>query len=311
MQKKLISIVTPCYNEEGNILDLYHQVKEVINQFSNYDFEFIFIDNASQDNTVNILRELASKDKVVKVIVNARNFGPLRSPIHAIYQAKGDAIIIMASDLQDPPPVIEKFIKKWEEGFKIVIGVKEGSKENKLMFLVRRIYYYLLANISETKQIKNFNGFGLYDRVFIDTVRRLDDPYPYFRGLVTEFGYSKAEVSYVQGKREKGKTKNSFYILYDAAMLGIVSHSKLPLRLASFVGFGTAFISVICGMVYLIYKLLFWDTFPGGIAPLVIGLFFMGGVQLFFLGVIGEYIGSIHTKLVHMPLVVEKERINF
>ena len=308
---KKISIVTPCYNEEDNVENLYIQVKEVLNKLQEYRYEHIFIDNSSTDSTVEILKKIAVEDKNLKIIVNTHNFGHIRSPYYAILQCKGDAVISIVSDLQDPPAMIYDFIKKWEEGYKIVIGVKVRSKENKVMFLIRKLFYNMIVRISETDQIKNYTGFGLYDKQFINVLRNLDDPYPYFRGLIAEFGFSRIEIPYIQPKRKKGKTKNNFYTLYDIAMLGFVNHSKLPLRLASFIGFGISFISIFVALGYLIYKLLFWNNFQLGMAPLVIGIFFLGGIQLFFLGIIGEYIGAIFTQVKKRPLVIEKERINF
>ena len=218
---------------------------------------------------------------------------------------------MIVADLQDPVSMIVDFIRNWENGYKIVVGVKTKSKENKLLFLIRKIFYNLIARISETDQIKNFTGFGLYDRQFIEILKSIDEPYPYFRGIISELGFSRVEIPYIQPKREKGKTKNNFYSLYDIAMLGFITHSKLPLRLASFIGFGIALLSFLVAIVYLVYKLIFWNDFSVGIAPLVIGIFFLGGVQLFFLGIIGEYIGAIFTQVKKRPLVVEKERINF
>ena len=226
-------------------------------------------------------------------------------------QCYGDAVIAMASDLQDPPETIPALVARWEEGYKVVIGVKNQSKENPLMFGLRKLFYNLLAKASETEQVKNFTGFGLYDRQFMDVLRGIDDPYPYFRGLVAELGFERAEVPFVQPKRERGRTHNNFYTLYDMAMLGFVNHSKLPLRLASFLGFGTAIVSLIVAIAYFIYKLVYWDSFSVGQAPLVIGLFFFSAVQLFFIGIIGEYVGAIHTQVRKRPLVIEKERINF
>jgi len=308
---KLISIVTPCFNEEQNVENLYRKVKEVIENKIAYRYEHIFIDNSSTDNTVPILRSLAQNDKNVKLILNARNFGHIRSPYYGILQSSGDAVILIVSDLQDPPLMIAEFINKWEEGYKIVIGVKNKSKENRLMFFIRKIFYNTIAKISETDQIKNFTGFGLYDRKFVDVLRNIDEPYPYFRGLIAELGFNRLEIHYTQPKREKGKTKNNFYTLYDIAMLGFVNYSKLPLRLASFIGFGVSLLSFFIALIYLGYKLLYWNNFSVGIAPLVIGIFFFGGVQLFFLGIIGEYIGAIFTQVKKRPLVIEKERINF
>ena len=308
---KLISIVTPCYNEALNVETLYLKVKAVFNNLPEYRYEHIFIDNASKDSTVEILKELAIKDKNVKIIINARNFGHIRSPYYALLQSNGDAVISVVADLQDPPSMIADFIKHWEEGYKIVIGIKTKSKENGLMFFIRKMFYKTIAKISDTEQIQNFTGFGLYDRKFIDVLRTIEEPYPYFRGLIAELGFNRLEITYTQPKREKGKTKNNFYTLYDIAMLGFVNYSKLPLRLSSFIGFTVAAISIIVALIYLVYKLLYWDEFQLGMAPLVTGIFFFGGIQLFFLGIIGEYIGAIFTQVKKRPLVVEKERVNF
>ena len=308
---KLISILSPCYNEVECIEDFYRQVRSVMASLPGYDYEHVFIDNNSTDGTIPALRRLAGQDKKVKVIINARNFGQVRSPFHGLFQTKGDAVIGLCSDLQDPPEMIRTFVKKWEEGYKIVIGIKAKSKENPLVFGVRKMFYHLIKLLSETEQIKNFTGFGLYDRAVIDLIRQFDDPYPYFRGLITEIGFERAEIEFTQPKRKKGRTKNSFYTLYDLAMLGFVNHSKLPLRMASFIGFVVAFASLLVGIGYFIYKLIFWNSFQAGMAPLVIGLFFFAAVQLFFIGIIGEYIGAIYTQIKKRPLVVEKERINF
>ncbi|MBN1104990.1 MAG: glycosyltransferase family 2 protein [Deltaproteobacteria bacterium] len=308
---KLISIVTPCYNEEENVEKLYKQVKDVFAGLPEYVYEHIFIDNASKDRTVEILREIAGKDTNVKVIVNSRNFGPIRSPQHALLQAKGDAAISLVADLQDPPSMIIDFIKRWEEGYKRVVGVKKDSQESRFMYRVRRLYYYVISKLSDTEQIPNSTGFGLYDKRIVDILRTVQDPYPYFRGLMSEIGFEAATIEYVQPARKRGLTKQNFYSLYDLAMLGITSHSKVPLRLATMLGFALAFLNLLIGLGYLIYKLLFWSRFDVGIAPVVIGLFFFASVQLFFIGIIGEYIGSIHTQVLKRPLVIEKERINF
>ncbi|MFC1567426.1 glycosyltransferase [Thermodesulfobacteriota bacterium] len=312
MRKKLISIMSNCYNEEDNVEEIYRQIKEVMDQYKSiYTYELIFVDNASTDGTVNKIKNIIEKDKNVRLIVNSRNYGQVRSPYHGLLQTNGDAAISMAADLQDPPSLIKDFIEKWEEGFKNVIGVKIKSKENIIMSLVRNIYYHLIAGISETEQIRNFTGFGLYDRQFINVLRNLNEPYPYFRGLIAELGFSRVEIPYTQPKRRKGKTKNNFYTLYDIAMTGFVNHSKLPLRLAAFIGFVSGSISLMVAIIYFIYKLSYWDRFDVGIAPLVIGLFFFTSVQLFFIGIIGEYIGAIFTQVKNRPLVIEKERINF
>lgn len=308
---KKISVVTPCYNEESNVEILYNRVKNVIQELTNYTYEHIFIDNDSNDKTLNVLKRLAANDRNVKVIANARNFGHIRSPYYAMLQADGEIVISIVSDLQDPPELIIQFIKHWEAGNKIVIGVKEKSEENIIMFSIRKIFYKLIDKISESKQIRNFTGFGLYDKSFIDVLKQLNEPYPYFRGLVSELGFLIKEVPYKQPIRFSGKTKNNFYTLYDIAMLGFVSHSKIPLRMSSFIGFIVSFLSIFIALIYFIYKLFFWSNFQVGIAPLVIGFFFFGGVQLFFLGIIGEYISAIFTQVKNRPLVIEKERINF
>jgi glycosyltransferase involved in cell wall biosynthesis len=308
---KKISIVTPCFNEEFNVEPLYEKVKIEMAKLSNYTYEHIFIDNYSTDSTLVKLKRIASVDKHVKIIVNARNFGHIKSPYYGMLQADGDVVISLVSDLQDPPELISEFIKKWEEGYKIVVGVKEKSEENIIMFSIRKLFYKIIDRISDTSQIQNFTGFGLYDRQFMDVLRNIQEPYPYFRGLVSEMGFSICQIPYLQPKRSKGNTKNNFFTLYDTAMLGFTSHSKVPLRMSSFIGFVVAFLSILVATIYLIYKILFWDNFQVGIAPLVIGFFFFGGVQLFFLGIIGEYISAILTQVKNRPLVIEKERINF
>lgn len=308
---KLISVVTACYNEEENIREVYEQVKAVFSGLPQYRYEHIFIDNASQDKTVEILKSIAAEDKNVKIIVNTRNFGHIRSPFHGLLQAQGDAVISIVADLQDPPELIKDFIKKWEEGYKIVAGVKQQSKESKLMFFIRKCYYNFITKISEVELIKNFTGFGLYDKKVIDILREIDDPYPYFRGLISELGFEVVKILYTQPIRQRGITKNNFYTLYDMAMTGITSHSKLPIRIMTIVGFILSFISFLVAFVFVALKLIFWQKFGAGIAPILIGLFFFSSVQLLFIGLIGEYIASINTKILHRPLVVEKERVNF
>ncbi|MFC1454022.1 glycosyltransferase family 2 protein [Verrucomicrobiota bacterium] len=308
---KLISIVTPCFNEENNIRELYGQVKAIMTGLENYRYEHIFIDNASTDRTVDILRELAQNDKNLKVIVNTRNFGHIRSPYHAILQTQGDAVISIVADLQDPPELIKEFVKKWESGFKIVVGVKKESRESKLFYTLRQLYYRTLVRLANVELIEQFTGFGLYDREVINILRNLKEPYPYFRGLIAEIGLPRASVEYLQPARHRGITKNNFYTLLDIALLGLTSHSKVPLRLAVIVGFIAAVVSLAVALFYLVYKLLFWNSFTVGLAPLVVGIFFFSSVQLLFLGIVGEYVGSIHTYVQNRPLVVEKERINF
>lgn len=309
--QKLISIVTPCFNEEENVRDVYQQVKDVFAQMPEYRYEHIFIDNASTDKTVSILREIAKNDFTVKVIINSRNFGAARSPYHALLQSGGDATIVVMADLQDPPPLIKDLVKKWEEGYKLVLAVKEKSEESSIMFAIRQFYYNLYNKVSNIQIVTNYCGFGLYDKAILDILRELDDPHPDLRSLLGEIGFERAFLTYVQPIRKKGKSKNNFYNLYDQAMLGITRDSIIPLRLASFLGFSVAAVNLMVAMGYFIYKLVYWNSFQLGIAPLVIGIFFFGGVQLFFLGVIGEYIGAIFTQVKKRPLVIEKERINF
>jgi polyisoprenyl-phosphate glycosyltransferase len=309
--KKIVSIITPCFNEEENVLDVYQQVKEVFDDIKDFTYEHIFIDNASTDQTVQILKDIAKKNHNVKIIVNSRNFGVARSPYHALLQSRGDAAIVVMADLQDPPYLIKDLIKRWVDGYKIVFAIKENSEESKLMFNIRKLYYYIYNRLSNVQIVQNYCGFGLYDKQIIDILRRFDDPYPDLRSLLGEMGFERASFTYVQPKRKKGETKNSFYQLYDQAMLGITSDSIIPLRLASFIGFFIAVINILVATGYFIYKLLYWQNFQLGIAPLVIGIFFFGGIQLFFLGIIGEYIGIILTQVKKRPLVIEKERINF
>jgi glycosyltransferase involved in cell wall biosynthesis len=310
MTIKSISIVTPCYNEAENVQELHERVLKVMSSLD-VVYEHIFIDNASTDRTVEILKEIVVHDNRVKIIVNTRNFGHIRSHCHGLVQASGDAVISIVADLQDPPEMIVDFIRNWENGYKIVIGVKEKSEESPFFFAVRKFYYNLIGKLSEISLIKNFTGFGLYDQKVIEIMRQIDDPYPYFRGLICDIGFERAEIPYTQPVRRRGFTKNNFYTLYDIAMLGITNHSKVPLRLATMTGFAVAFFSLIVAFGYFLVKLFFWNIFTLGFAPLVIGLFFFGSVQLFFIGIIGEYIGSIHTQVLKRPLVVEKERVNF
>ncbi len=308
---KLISIVTPCYNEEANVENTYCRVKALFDSLGRYRYEHIFIDNCSRDGTVEILRRLASQDKNVKVIVNSRNFGHVRSPMYAFLQTRGDAVIPVVADLQDPLEMIPVFLEKWEQGAKMVMGVKARSKESPVMFVIRRFYYKIASRLSEIELTNNFYGFGLYDRVIVEAMRQMNDPYPYGRGMVSEIGYPTVKIEYTQNRRERGITTNNFYTLYDIAMLGITSHSKVPLRLATMLGFAMSAVSLLVAVGYFIYKLVFWNNFPVGIAPLVIGIFFVSAVQLFFIGILGEYIGFIHTQVLRRPLVFEKERINF
>ncbi|WP_223505544.1 glycosyltransferase family 2 protein [Pseudomonas sp. GL-RE-29] len=308
--RKLISIVTPCYNEEANIDELYQRIIGVMSRLD-YDYEHIFIDNCSTDGSIAKLRELAAQDKRVKLILNARNFGHIRSPYHALLQAKGDACVLIASDLQDPPEMIEEFVHKWEQGFKTVLAVKPESEESRMMFLLRRSYYRFITRISEVPLVQNATGAGLFDRVVLDILKKIDDPYPYFRGLLCEIGFPIATVPFKQPRRQRGITKNNFYTLYDIAMLGITNHSKVPLRLMVMGGGLLAGLSLLTAFGFLVAKLVFWNSFQVGIAPMLISLFFFSSVQILFLGMLGEYLGSVHTQMRNMPLVVESERVNF
>jgi len=312
MSRKLITIMTPCYNEELNVRELHRRVLAMSAGLPEYRFEHLFIDNASKDGTVNVLREMAAEDPGVKVIVNTRNFGHVRSPMHAFLQAKGDAIGTLFADLQDPPELFVDMIREWEKGFPIVAAIKTSSEESGLIYCLRTAYYRLVARLTDVEVLEHFTGFGLYDRSVVEQIRtNFRDPYPYFRGMIAELGLPCARVTYNQQRRERGTTKNNFYTLYDMAMLGITNLSKVPLRLVIFFGFISALLSLALGVFYLAYKLVYWNSFSVGMAPLVLGLFFMGSVQLIALGIIGEYIGSIHTFVLNRPLVTEKERINF
>ena len=306
-----ISVISGCYNEEGNLREFHDRLIAVFRQLPGYTCEIIVADNHSTDGSREILREIAALDPRFKVIFNANNFGHIRSPFNALLQATGDAMVVLCSDLQEPPEMILEFVKHWEAGYQVVCGVKPKSCENPLMFQLRRIYYRLLASCSEIPQIQNFTGFGLYDRKVINAVKQFHEPYPYFRGLISEIGFKRIDVPFVQAARKHGETKNNFLTLYDMAMTGFVNHTKLPLRLAAFAGFLLALLSLLVAFSYFIYKLLFWETFSLGLAPIVIGLFFFSSVQLIFIGIIGEYISAIWTQVKNKPLVIEEERINF
>jgi glycosyltransferase involved in cell wall biosynthesis len=309
---KLISVVTPCYNEEANVKEVCERVRAVMAGFPAYRYEHIFIDNHSSDSTVAILRELARQDRSVKIIVNSRNFGHLRSHVHAIYQASGDAVLLLFSDLQDPPELIRDMLLEWERGSLIVLAIKNTSEENGLMFAIRTAYYRLVARLADIQVYEHFTGFGLYDRKVIDILRtRFHDPYPNFRGMIAEVGFEHTKIFYNQKRRSRGITKNNFYTLYDLAMLSITNLSKVPLRVFTFSGFALSLLSLLTAFFYLVYKLVFWNSFSVGIAPVVIGVFFLVSIQLIGLGILGEYVGSIHTMVQNRPLVVEKERINF
>ncbi len=309
---KKISIMTACYNEEENVVQLTDAVRKIMGEeLPAYDYEHVFIDNCSEDNTLALLKEICAKDPHVKVIENARNFGHIRSPFHGLLQTEGDCTISMAADFQEPPALIPTFVKKWEEGFKVVCAVKTTSKENKMMFGIRKFYYNIVKKMSEVDSIDNFTGFGLYDKQVIAALRLMEDPYPYFRGLICEIGFKRAIVEFNQPKRERGKTHNSFYTLFDMAMLGITANSKVPLRLATITGFVFSVLSLGVAILYFVLKLIFWNSMSMGMAPIVIGMFFFFSVQLFFTGLLGEYIAQILTKVTNRPRVIESERINF
>ena len=308
---KTISILTPCYNEEANVAELYQCVRAEMAKLGKYRYEHIFIDNSSQDRTVAVLKDIASRDHNVKIIVNTRNFGHIRSPMHAFLQTQGDAVIGIVADLQDPPELIPEMIAKWEEGYSMVLCIKRTSEENPVMFWLRKKFYQLVQRLSTIETFENFTGFGLYDRKVVEAVRAFGDPYPYFRGMIAEIGLPHYELPYDQPARKRGVTKNNWYTLWDIAMLGITNLSKVPLRLVTFMGFAGAAVSLLTGLGYLVYKLLFWANFTVGIAPLVIGLFFLVSVQLLSMGILGEYIGSIHTQVQKRPYAIEKERVNF
>jgi glycosyltransferase involved in cell wall biosynthesis len=311
VSQKTISILTPCYNEEENVLNVYNQVREVMAGIGKYEYEHVFIDNSSKDNTVAILKAIAAEDKNVKIIINSRNFGHIRSPTHGLFQCRGDAVIGIVADLQDPPPMIADMIREWENGAYCVLGIKRSSEENSLMFWLRKQYYKLVERISSTETIQNFTGFGLYDRKVVDLVRSFEDPYPYFRGMIAEIGLPTVKLLYDQPVRKHGITKNNWYTLYDVAMLGIINNSKVPLRLAALAGFVGASFSFLIALAYLVLKLVFWQTFSFGLAPILIGVFFISSLQLVFLGIMGEYVGAIYTQVQKRPYAVELDRINF
>ena len=308
---KHISVMTPCYNEEGNIRNIYNAVKEQFDKMPQYTYEHIFIDNYSTDNSRKILRELAAEDSNVKVILNARNFGPNRSGSYGMLQGTGDALICIVCDLQDPPEMIPTFLQKWEEGYKVVLGQKTKSKENPLMFQVRKLYYKIMEKLSETEHLTNVTGYGLFDKEVLDMIKWMDDPDPYIRGLVTQLGYKWCLVEYTQQERTSGKSSYNFNRYFDFAITGLTHVLKKPLRIVTLVGLIMSAISFVIAFIYLVFKLVHWYEFDMGTAPILIGVFLLGSVQLACLGVIGEYIGAILTKVTKRPMVVEEERINF
>lgn len=308
---KTISIMVPTYNEEENVNLMYEALKKLFqDELQKYQYEILFIDNKSKDHTRDLIREICKKDKNVKAIFNAQNFGQFNSPYYGLICTSGDCTISVAADFQDPVEMIPKFVKEWENGYKIVIGVKKKSQESKLVYFLRSLYYKLIKKFSEVEQIEHFTGFGLYDKDFIQVLRDLDDPEPYLRGIVAELGFERKEIPFVQPKRERGKSSNNWYRLYDGAMLGITSYTKIGLRMATIVGFIISFLSILVAFVYLILKLCMWNSFQAGMAPLLIGVFLLGGMQIFFIGFLGEYILKINQRVMHRPLVVVEERLN-
>lgn len=308
---KKVSIMVPCYNEEENVVPISEAIISQMEALPQYDFELLFIDNCSTDNTRPLLREICAKNSKIKAIFNVKNFGQFNSPYYGMCQTTGDCTITMCADFQDPVEMIPVFLQYWEEGYQIVCGVKTSSKENKLMYGLRSIYYRMIKKFSTVDQIEHFTGFGLYDKSFIEVLRKLDDPTPFIRGIVAELGGKRKEVPYEQPKRRAGKTHNNFYTLYDAAMLSFTSYTKVGMRIAEFAGIGFAIISLIVGLVYLILKLVFWDRFAAGQAPMIIVVSLMTSIMLAFMGFLGEYIAAINVRLMRRPLVIEEERINF
>ena len=309
---KKISVLIPCYNEQENVEAISKAVLETLTRdLPQYDYELVFIDNDSTDETRPILRRLCAENPKIKAIFNARNFGQFNSPYYGMLQVTGDCVIEMVADFQDPVDMIPKYVKAWEEGYKIVIGIKKSSQENPVMYWLRGCYYKLIKKLSDVEQIEQFTGFGLYDKRFIEVLRNLDDPTPFLRGIVAELGFRRKEIPYEQPLRRAGKTSNNFYRLYDAAMLSITSYTKAGLRLATIFGSICSAVSMIVAIVYLVLKLVYWDRFAAGMAPLLIGMCFLGSIQIFFIGLVGEYILTINARVMKRPLVVEEERINF
>ena len=309
---KTISVLIPCYNEEENVEPIARAVTGILSkELPQYDYELVFIDNDSQDNTRRILRRLCGENPRIKAIFNARNFGQFNSPYHGLLQVTGDCVIAMVADFQDPVELIPQYVKAWEEGYKIVIGIKTSSKENPVMYWLRSCYYKTIRKLSDVEQIEHFTGSGLYDRECIEVLRKLDDPTPFLRGIVAELGYKRKEIPYEQPKRRAGKTHNNFYRLYDAAMLSVTSYTKAGLRLATFVGAISCGLSLAVAFAYLVMKLIWWDRFPAGMVPMLLGMLFLGSVQIFFIGMVGEYVLSINQRLMKRPLVIEEERLNF
>lgn len=310
---KKISIVVPTYNEEENVRPMAKALTDLFTYaLSMYDYEIIFIDNCSKDKTRELLKDICEENKKIKAIFNAKNFGQFNSPYYGLLQASGDCAVLLAADFQDPVEMIPAFVEEWEKGgYNIVCGIKTASRESKIVYALRSLYYKMIKKMSDVEQIEHFTGFALYDKSFIEVLRKLDDPKPFLRGIVAELGGKRKDIEYTQPRRRAGKTKNNWYSLYDAAMLSFTSYTKIGLRLATFAGFFVGLASVILGLVYLVMKLMYWDRFAAGQAPMLIGMFFLGAVQLLFIGVLGEYIISINSRVMRRPLVVEEKRINF
>lgn len=308
---KKISVLIPCYNEEENVIPISEAVIAELNKLQEYDYELLFIDNCSTDKTQELLTKLCSENNKIKAIFNCRNFGQFNSPYYGLQQTTGDCTILICADFQDPVDMIPKFVKEWEKGYKIVIGIKNKSKENKFIYFLRSCYYKIIRKLSSTEQIEHFTGFGLYDKDFVNVLKNLDESTPFLRGIVAELGFKRKDINYEQQKRKAGKTHNNFYTLYDAAMLSFTSYTKSGLRLATFLGTGIGLISFVVAMIYLVMKIIYWDRFAAGTIPILIGMCFLGAIQLFFIGILGEYILSINARVMKRPLVIEEKRINF
>lgn len=309
---KKISILIPCYNEVENVELMSKTIENVLDEaLPQYDYEIVFIDNCSQDGTKAVLENICSKNKKIKAIFNVTNFGQFNSPFYGMCQTTGDCTITLCCDFQDPVELIPRFVKEWENGYKVVSGIKTSSKENSFIYFLRSLYYRMIKNMSSVQMIEHFTGFGLYDKTFIDLLKRLDDPIPFLRGIVAEYGFKRKDIEYEQAKRRAGKTKNNFITLYDAAMLSITSYTKVGLRLATFLGFICSGVSLGIAIIYFVLKLMHWNDFQAGYTPILLGVFVIGSIQLFFIGLIGEYILNINTRVINRPLVVEEKRLNF
>ncbi len=309
---KTISFMVPCYNENENVVPMSEALVNLMQtELTDYDYEIIFIDNCSTDGTRDLLRGICAGNKKIKAILNAKNFGQFNSPYHAMCQTTGDCTVTLCCDFQDPVEIIPTFVKEWENGYKIVCGIKATSKENKIMRFLRTCYYKVIRKMSDVEQIEHFTGFGLYDKSFIEVLKTLDDPTPFMRGIVAELGYKRKDVPYEQARRAAGKTHNNFFTLYDAAMLSFTTYTKMGLRIATILGFIMSALSLLVGLVYLIMKLIWWDRFVAGMTPILIMVTVLGSMQLFFIGFLGEYVLNINRRVMHRPLVIEEERINF